>query len=112
MQIKKTESLDGALYFQRIALDDVLNMLFGLLGAVGIKLNAIANNLSSVGGNLERHAIANARVDRGRRTIWKPEDSANPLGFGKWQRVESETTFALEAQFGPPFFEELGQLSW
>jgi hypothetical protein len=100
------------LYFQRIALDDVLNMLFGLLGAVGIKLNAIANNLSSVGGNLERHAIANARVDRGRRTIWKPEDSANPLGFGKWQRVESETTFALEAQFGPPFFEELGQLSW
>ena len=41
--------------------------------------------------------------------IGKPEESANPLGFGQWQRVEAETTFALEAQCGPPFFEELGR---
>jgi hypothetical protein len=53
-----------------------------LLGAVGIKLNAIANNLSTLGDNLERHAIANTRVDRGRRSAWEHEESTNPLGFG------------------------------
>jgi hypothetical protein len=36
-----------------------------LLGAEGITLNIIPNHLSTIGDNLERHAIANTRVDRG-----------------------------------------------
>jgi hypothetical protein len=102
------EAFDGALHFQRIALNDVLNPLFGLLGAVCIKLDTVAKHFSAAGDNLERRAIANTRVERGRGFIGKQEKSANPLRFGKRQRVESETAFALEAQCGPPFFEELG----
>jgi hypothetical protein len=112
IQKLEPEAFDGALHFQRIALNDVLNPLFGLLGAVCIKLDTVAKHFSAAGDDLERRAIANTRVERGRGFIGKQEKSANPLRFGKWQRVESETTFALEAQFGPPFFEELGQLSW
>ena len=75
---------------------------------MGIKSDAVAKHSSAAGDNLERRAIANTRVERGRGFIGKQEKSANPLRFGKWQRVESETAFALEAQCGPPFFEELG----
>jgi hypothetical protein len=53
-----------------------------LLGAVGIKLDTVAKHLSTAGDNLERHAIANTRVDRGRRSAWEHEESTNPLGFG------------------------------
>jgi hypothetical protein len=57
----------------------------GLLGSVGIKLDAVPNKLSTAGENFERHAIANAGVNCGRwSSIWKPEESANPLGFGMW----------------------------
>ena len=108
IQKLEPEAFDGALHFQRIALNDVLNPLFGLLGAVCIKLDTVAKHFSAAGDNLERRAIANTRVERGRGFIGKQEKSANPLRFGKWQRVESETAFALEAQCGPPFFEELG----
>ena len=65
IQIKEPKALDRALHFQRISLDDVGNPLPGLLGAVGIKLDTIAKHLSTAGDNLERHAIANARVDCG-----------------------------------------------
>jgi hypothetical protein len=78
-----------------------------LLSAVGIKLNAVAKHLGSTCNSLERHAIANAGVDCGRRSIWKAEESANRLGFGQWQRVEAESTFALKAQGWAPFSEEL-----
>jgi hypothetical protein len=70
------------LHFKRISLDDVGNPLPGLLGAVGIKLDTVAKHLSTAGDNLERHAIANTRVDRGRRSAWEHEESTNPLGFG------------------------------
>jgi hypothetical protein len=46
-------------------MDDVRNPLLGLLNAEGIKLNTVAKDLSTVGDNLERRAIANTRVDRG-----------------------------------------------
>jgi hypothetical protein len=72
------------LNFQRIALDYVWNPLPGLLGPVSIKLDAVPKHVSTAGDNLERHAIANTRVDRSRRSIWKPEEPANPLGFGQW----------------------------
>jgi hypothetical protein len=42
-----------------------VNPLPGLLSAIGIKLNPVANNLSPIGDNLEGHAIANTRVDCG-----------------------------------------------
>jgi hypothetical protein len=60
----------------------------------------------AVQGNLECHAISSAGVDCGRWSIWKAEESANPLGFGQWQREEPESTFALEAQWWAPFSEE------
>ena len=65
IQITEPKALDRALHFQRISLDDVGNPLPGLLGAVGIKLDTVAKHLSTAGDNLERHAIANTRVDRG-----------------------------------------------
>ena len=65
IQIQEPEALDRALHFQRISLDDVRNPLPGLLGAVGIKLDTVAKDLSTVGDNLERRAIANTRVERG-----------------------------------------------
>jgi hypothetical protein len=37
-----------------------------LLGPVRIKLNSVAMDLSTAGDYLERHAIANTRVDRRR----------------------------------------------
>jgi hypothetical protein len=71
------------LHFQRISLDDVGNPLPGLIGTVGIKLDTIAKHLSTAGDNLEGHAIANTRVDRGRWSIWKPEEPANLLALGQ-----------------------------
>jgi hypothetical protein len=53
------------LYFQRISLDDVGNMFSGLLGPVGVKLDSVANHLSTTGDSLERHAIANTWVNGG-----------------------------------------------
>jgi hypothetical protein len=35
---------------------------------------------------------------------WKQEESANPLGFGQWQREKAEPTFADKAQLAS-FFE-------
>jgi hypothetical protein len=98
IQIEEAKALDRALHFQRISLDNVGNPLLGLLSAEGIELNAGAKDRSVVGDSLERHAIANAGVDRGRRGIWKTKESTNSLGFRQWQRVETETTLALKAQ--------------
>jgi len=104
IQIEETAALDRTLHFQRISLDDVGNPLSGLLSAVCIKLYAIAKHFSTVGDNLECHAIANTGVERGRgSSIWKPEESADSLGFRQWQREEPESTFALEAQWWAPF---------
>jgi hypothetical protein len=81
IQIEETKALDWALHFQRISLDDVRNPLPGLLGAVGIQLDPVAKHMGSACNSLERHSIANTRVDCGRRIIWKAKESANPLGF-------------------------------
>jgi hypothetical protein len=75
----------------------------GLLGAVGVKLDAVAKHLGTAGDRLERHAIANARVDRGRGLIGKRQKSTKPLGFGQGQRVEAKPTFTLEAHGWAPF---------
>jgi hypothetical protein len=99
IQIEEAKALDGALHFQGISLNDIGNPLPGLLGAVGIKLNTVAKHLSAAGDNLERHAIANAGVDCGRWSTWKLKEPVNSLGFGQWQGVETETTFALKAHF-------------
>jgi hypothetical protein len=98
IQIQEAKALDRALHFQRISLDDVGNPLSGLFGAIGIKLNTVAKDLSTARDDFERDAIANAGVYRRRGLIGKQEKSANPLGFRQWQRVEAETTFADKAQ--------------
>jgi len=85
------------LHFQRIALDYVRNPLAGLLSAIGIQLNTVAKDLSAVGDNLERRAIADTRVERGRRPR-ELEEFANPVGFGQWQRVEAHLILADKAQ--------------
>jgi hypothetical protein len=74
-----------------------------LLSAVGIKLNAIAKHLSTVGDRLKRHTIADAGVYRRCGLIGKQEKSADPLGFGQGQGVEAESTFSLKTHWGPPF---------
>jgi len=112
IQIEETKALDRALDFQRISLDYVRNPLPGLLGPVSIKLNAVAKHLCTVSDNLERRAIANTRVDRGRRSAWELEKPANSLGFGQWQWVETKPTFADKAHWGPPFSEEPVRSSW
>jgi len=87
------------LYFQPISLDNGRNPLPGLLGAVSVKLNAIAKHLSTIRDGLKRRPVANTRVDRRRGSIWELEESANPMGFGKWYRVEAQTAFALKAHW-------------
>jgi len=64
IQIAKPEGFDGAMHFQRVALDYVRNPLPGLVSAVGIKFDAVAKHLGATGDYLEGHAIANAGVDR------------------------------------------------
>jgi hypothetical protein len=98
IQIEEAKALDRALHFQRIPLEDVGDSLPGLLGPVSIKLNTVAKDLRTAGDNLKSYPIANTRVDRGRRSNWKLEEPANPLGFGKWHGLEAESTFALETQ--------------
>jgi len=51
------------MHFQRVALDHVRNPLPGLLSAVGIKLDAVAQHLGTTGDRLEGYAVAHARVD-------------------------------------------------
>jgi hypothetical protein len=106
IQIQETKTPDRALHFQRISLDDVGNPLPGLLGTVGIKLNAVAKDLSTVGDNLECHAIANTGVDRERWSVGKQEKPAKPLGFGQWKREESESAFAPKTHGGASFLRE------
>jgi hypothetical protein len=50
--------------FQRVALGYVGNPLTGLLGAVGVKLDAIAKHIGACGDRLEGDTIANAGIDR------------------------------------------------
>jgi hypothetical protein len=98
------------LHFQRIPLDDVGNPLHGLLSPKSIKFDAITKHVSTVGYSLERHTIANTRIDCGRWSPWEVEESADSLGFGQWQWVETESTFALEAQGRAPFSDKLARL--
>jgi hypothetical protein len=77
VQVEKTEALDGALHLQRISLDDIGDSLPGLLGAVGIKLNAIAQYVGTAGDNLERHTMANTRVYCGGLCAWELEESTD-----------------------------------
>jgi len=65
-RIQKLEpgAFDDALYFQRIALDDVRNPLFGLLGAVCIQFDAVTKHLGIVGDSLKGQTIAHPRVER------------------------------------------------
>jgi len=53
-----------------------------LLGAVGVKLNTVLNDLGIIDDNLERHAIAKTGVDSGRRIAWELEGPSDELGFG------------------------------
>jgi hypothetical protein len=106
IQIEEAKAFDWALNFQSISLNDGGNPLSSLLSPVGIKLDAVAKHLRATGDNLERHAIANTWVDRGRWCVWKAEESTNPLSFRQWQRVKAEATFALETQGWAPLFEE------
>jgi hypothetical protein len=103
IQIQEAKALDRALHFQRIALNYVVNPLPGLLGAVGIKLDAIAKHLGSACNSLERDTIAGAGIKCRRGLVWEQEKPANPLSFGQGQRVEAESTFADKAQRGSPF---------
>jgi hypothetical protein len=106
IQIQQAEAFNRALHFQRIPLDNVGNPLPGLLGPVRIKLDTVAKHLSTAGDGFERDAIANTGVNGGRWSPWKPEEPSNSLGVGQWQRVEGESTFALETQGWAPLFEE------
>ena len=79
----------------------------GLLRAVGVKLDAVANDLGAAGDRLERYAIADARIERRRGHIGKHEESVNPLGLGEWQGIKAEPTFADKAHTNAPFSEKL-----
>jgi hypothetical protein len=52
---------------------------------VGIKLNTVAEHLSTVGDNLERPAIADTGIKCRGGLVWEQEKPANPLGFGQGQ---------------------------
>ena len=82
IQVKEPKALDGAMHFQRVTLDYVRNALPGLLGAVGIKLDAVAKQLGAAGDCLESHAIADAGVYCRRGLIGKQEKPPNPAGLG------------------------------
>jgi hypothetical protein len=103
IQIQEAKTLDGALHFQRISLDNVGNPLPGLIGTVGIKLDAITKHLSTLSDGIEGHAIADTGIKCRRGLVWEQEKPANPLGFRQWQRKEPESAFALEAQGWAPF---------
>jgi hypothetical protein len=84
IQIQEAKALDWALHFQRISLDYVGDPLPGLIGAVGIKFDAITKHIGIAGDRLKRHPITNTRIKCRRRLVRKQEKPANPLGFGKW----------------------------
>jgi hypothetical protein len=88
-------------------LNYVGNPLTGLLGAVGVKLDSVAKHFGAGGDRLEGDAIAGAGIDRRRRLVREQEKSANPLGFGKWQRVKAKPSLAFKAQNRSPFSERL-----
>jgi hypothetical protein len=71
IQIQQAKALNRALHFRRISLQDIGTPLPGLVGAVGIKLDAITKHVGATGDRLKRYAIGNAWVDRRRRLIGK-----------------------------------------
>jgi len=85
------------------SLDDIGNLLPSLLGPIGIKLNAKAKHVATVGDRLEGNAIANAGIKCRGGLVREQYESADPLGFGQRQRVEAESGFALKAQGGASF---------
>ena len=64
IQIQEAKALDWALHFQRVSVDNVGNLLPGLLSAVGIKLDAVAQHFGVTGNCLEGYTIANTRIKR------------------------------------------------
>jgi hypothetical protein len=65
-----------------LGLDYVGNPLPGLLSAVGIQFDTVAEYLGTAGDRLEGHAIAGAGIERRREEIRKQDKSANPLSLG------------------------------
>jgi hypothetical protein len=92
--VDTSETLDWAVHVQRIALNRVGNPLPGPLGAVGIKLDAVAKHFGAAGDSLERHTIADTGISRRRSDFRKQEKRANAPRFRQWKRVEAETRLA------------------
>src|SRR5947208_11490240 len=94
--VDTSQALDWAVHCQRVALNRVGNPLPGLLGPIGIKLDAVAKHFGAAGDSFERHTIADTGIYR-RSDFRKQEEPANALCFRQWKRVEAETGLAGEA---------------
>jgi hypothetical protein len=88
-------------------LNYVGNALPCLLSTVGVEFDTVAKQLGAAGDRLEGHTIANAGIERGRRLVREQEKSANPLGFGQWERVKAKPALAFKAQSKFPFSETI-----
>jgi hypothetical protein len=64
VQELKAKALDWAMHLHGVAMNHLGNPLPGLLGAIGIKFNAVAKHLGAAGDRLKGHSIADAGVDR------------------------------------------------
>jgi hypothetical protein len=64
IQVDERKGLDGALYFQCVALNYVRDPLPSLLSAVGIKFNAVSMYFGATGDGRKCHTIADAGIDR------------------------------------------------
>jgi hypothetical protein len=73
-----------------------------LFSAIRIQLNAIAEHGSVAGDRRKGYAVANTRIDRRARVLWKMHKAANPLCLRKGQRVKPHFELSHWAHFFAP----------
>ena len=73
------------MHFQGIGLHYLSNALARLLGAIGIQLDAVTQDVSPGSDRFKCHSITDARIKRGGQTVREQKEFSDLLGFAYWQ---------------------------
>lgn len=73
-------------HIKRVAMNDVLVHLVGLLGAVGVQLDAVSDTFSSLVIALEGATVPDTRIQSDASRERKLQPASNPFGLWKGKR--------------------------
>src|SRR6266536_1801434 len=93
------KALDRAMHLQGIGLYYVSNALARLLGAIGIQLDTVTQDVSPGSDRFKCHSITDARIKRRRLIYREPEEISDLAGFAYGEGVEAEAALARKTHW-------------